>query len=144
SEEDSSSITPRNEPVVGISETAGSIASVSPEEIPAVEPSEDSVSAYGAETERAAEPSDAEERTAALQMERPLSAVPQLCPYCQASRAGEEPYCSNCGWIFASPTPVSAAPANEVPRPRLRQRYDLGEPLGERGHVTRYRGVDHG
>jgi serine/threonine protein phosphatase PrpC len=68
---------------------------------------------------------------------------PRLCPLCQAPRNGDT-YCGDCGYIFP-PDPPVAAPARdgepaEVPM-RLHGRYELGEKIGERGPVTRYRGL---
>src|SRR5262249_45414816 len=86
----------------------------------------------------------AEVREAGEQPPQPEgSPSPQLCPFCQAPRRGEEVYCQECGWIFPPP---AAAPGASVPpaRLRLQERYELGEMLGERGGVTRYRGLDHG
>jgi protein phosphatase len=72
------------------------------------------------------------------------AALPQLCPYCQAPRAGEEPYCANCGWIFPAPVAAPAAASAEHTQPRLHGRYELGERIDERGNVARFRGRDHG
>src|SRR5439155_1624078 len=69
--------------------------------------------------------------------------APELCPFCQAPRSGEQVYCPECGWIFPPPAPAALGPSAPPAQLRLRDRYELGEPLGERGGVTRYRGLDH-
>jgi serine/threonine protein phosphatase PrpC len=69
---------------------------------------------------------------------------PEFCPYCQAPRTGTEVYCANCGWIFPAPAPAPAAGSADNAAPRLHGRYELGERIGERGNVVRYRGLDHG
>jgi serine/threonine protein phosphatase PrpC len=64
------------------------------------------------------------------------------CPSCQAPRTGSEEYCGDCGWVFAS-APVPTNPAGDLPPPsatRITERYELGERLGKRGRVERYRG----
>lgn len=74
-----------------------------------------------------------------------LASAPRFCPYCQAPRAGEEPYCASCGWIFPSSETATAAGSSEETVPiRLRNRYELRELLGVRGDVSRFRGLDHG
>jgi protein phosphatase len=67
----------------------------------------------------------------------------QLCPYCRLPRTGEQVYCDNCGWIFATPTDQPTTSAEDLPRTRLQERYQLLAKLGERGQVVRYRGLDH-
>jgi serine/threonine protein phosphatase PrpC len=73
-------------------------------------------------------------------------APPQLCPYCQAPRSGDQEYCDNCGWVFPPPsaTPETAAPLATAATARLWERYELGIKLGGRGDLVRYRGLDYG
>jgi serine/threonine protein phosphatase PrpC len=69
----------------------------------------------------------------------------KLCPYCEAPRTGPELYCANCGWIFPSSTTAPApGRTDDNARPRIRNRYELRELLGQRGDVARFRGLDHG
>lgn len=77
------------------------------------------------------------------------AAPPRPCPACSTPRVGTDAYCDSCGYFF----PPEAAPAIvplaegltlESSSPRLRGRYELGERLGERAGVERFRGLDHG
>jgi serine/threonine protein phosphatase PrpC len=76
-----------------------------------------------------------------------VSALAALCPICQAPRTATDAYCDNCGLVFPPDEPPSSAPppAESPAPPRLLAgRYQLGQRLGERGGILRYRGVDHG
>ncbi|HEV3116039.1 MAG TPA: hypothetical protein VGY58_03230, partial [Gemmataceae bacterium] len=80
------------------------------------------------------------ERAAEAPAEPP---APQLCPHCQAPRKAEQVYCDDCGWIF----PVQQTPsvvASLPPGSRIRARYSLGQKIGERDGIARFRGLDHG
>src|SRR5262245_34152273 len=70
----------------------------------------------------------------------PAEAAPpaQLCPSCRSPRLGTEDYCADCGWVF----PNEPAPAADPPAPatRINDRYELGERVGRRGPVERFRG----
>jgi protein phosphatase len=75
--------------------------------------------------------------------------LPQLCPICSAPRKGEQSYCDDCGWMFppdgpavAVPLPAHNSPA--APTGRIQERYEVGELLGERDGLCRYRGLDYG
>jgi protein phosphatase len=76
------------------------------------------------------------------------AAPPQLCPICSAPRKGKQSYCDDCGWMFPPGSEPARAPAAANPRPangtRLKDRYELGTLLGERGTVSRFRALDHG
>jgi serine/threonine protein phosphatase PrpC len=74
----------------------------------------------------------------------PQQAVPPVCPYCQAPRTGQEPYCADCGWIFAAPAAAEPTKSDDDARPRLHDRYEIGARICERGPVVRYHGLDHG
>jgi PPM family protein phosphatase len=71
----------------------------------------------------------------------PPTSVERTCPHCQAPRPDGQAYCANCGWIFP-PEEETAASTTPGSPGRLRGRYELGERLGERGPVIRYRGLD--
>src|SRR5207302_1472953 len=70
----------------------------------------------------------------------------------------EQRYCEDCGWLFntAAPTVAVTAPAPMTPdlsprgadmpattSGRLRDRFELRQPIGERQGTQRYRGFDH-
>ncbi len=92
-----------------------------------------------------------EEKTAvAVEPAAPAAeAPPQNCPICTAPRKGSDSYCGDCGFMFpangsaaaAGPGAARTAPAAGA---RLKDRYELGEMISERGPVTRFRGFDHG
>ena len=77
---------------------------------------------------------------------------PQLCLACGTPRQDGAAFCYDCGWLF----PAAAAVAAHVNGPtspgepampakigsRLRDRFELGELLGERLGVSRHRGID--
>jgi serine/threonine protein phosphatase PrpC len=91
-------------------------------------------------------PLPAAEAPAAPPAEPPAPvAAPAPCPICDAPRAPGRTYCDSCGYIFppddgraAVPAAAAAAPVAAV----VRDRYELGERLGERLGVERYRGTD--
>jgi len=85
------------------------------------------------------EPSEADEAT----LGQPVPPAAQHCPYCQAPRTGTEVYCADCGWIFPAAEPGEAVPAQSA-EIRVKSRYRLGQRLGTRGEVSRYRGTDTG
>ena len=70
--------------------------------------------------------------------------APQLCPYCQAARKGEQIYCDECGWIFPAAESAGTRASAPASASRLKDRYALGEKFGERGGVARFRGLDFG
>ena len=72
-----------------------------------------------------------------------------LCPACTASNPPGQPYCSDCGYYFsaadlAAPASPSAPAAAPAPLTLLQGRYELGELLGDRLGVQRYRAIDRG
>jgi protein phosphatase len=74
-------------------------------------------------------------------------APPELCPICSAVRKETQSYCDDCGWMFPANAPKTFATkttAPKAPMTRIKDRYELGELLSERGGVSRYRGLDHG
>jgi len=74
------------------------------------------------------------------------------CPACTAPRKGQQDYCDDCGFMYPAPGSQSSvrvalgvkAKANIMPGMSLNNRYEIGEKIGERGGVARYRGTDHG
>jgi protein phosphatase len=135
------SAAPAEEGAEVVAETA---SRVEPVELQPAEPP------HGAEAAPLAKPAAApasamepEGSPASTQTELPSG--PRLCPYCEAPRTGEEPYCATCGWIFP-PSQAAAATlsSRENTRPLVRNRYELRELLDVRGNVGRYRGLDHG
>jgi protein phosphatase len=66
------------------------------------------------------------------------------CPHCGSPRVDDQPHCPNCGWIYPLSPPATAHQQASVPRARIKDRYELGERVAERGKVVRYRGFDHG
>jgi serine/threonine protein phosphatase PrpC len=76
----------------------------------------------------------------------PEAPPPLLCPVCGSPRRGESPSCDDCGYYFSKADLARAAAESAPPPPavRLQGRYELGERIGERGGVCRYRGLDHG
>jgi protein phosphatase len=76
-----------------------------------------------------------------------VEAPPELCPICNAPRRGTQSYCDDCGWMFppgSAARAVSATGNPKAPTSRLKDRFELGEMIGERGTVSRHRGWDHG
>jgi serine/threonine protein phosphatase PrpC/serine/threonine protein kinase len=86
------------------------------------------------------------ETPAAPARETPAAPVAFPCPVCGSPRRGESPSCDDCGYYFSKADLVRAAAPSDPPPPavRLQDRYELGERIGERGGVRRYRGLDHG
>jgi len=74
---------------------------------------------------------------------QPVPPAAQRCPYCQALRTGTEVYCAECGWIFPTTEPSEVVLAQSA-EARVKGRYQLGQQLGIRGDVSRYRGTDTG
>ncbi len=73
--------------------------------------------------------------------------APFACPVCGSLRKGESLSCDDCGYYYsrADLARASAGPAQAPPPAVLLQdRYELGELIGERGGVRRYRGIDRG
>jgi serine/threonine protein phosphatase PrpC/serine/threonine protein kinase len=77
----------------------------------------------------------------------PPEPAPILCPVCNSPRQGNSLSCADCGYYF-SPNDLaprtSTGAKTEAALVRLSERYELGELIGERHGVLRYRGVDHG
>jgi serine/threonine protein phosphatase PrpC len=106
--------------------------------------------------EPAEAPEPAEEEQPVAEPAEPVAAPeapPRLCPVCTSPRRDSQAWCDSCGYMFPpDPTPrpaaATAGPVAEAvpadPVPRLRDRYELGTPIGERGGVTRFRGLDRG
>ncbi len=83
-------------------------------------------------------------------------AATQVCTYCKAPRAGDSPYCLDCGLMFptlpelspragtgdAAETGVCGIAA--VPSERLAERYQCAELMSTRGSIARFRGLDFG
>jgi protein phosphatase len=81
----------------------------------------------------------------------PTAAAALLCPVCGTPRQGDDSSCGDCGYYYSSADlarAAAAAPAAaavpEGPAVRLKNRYEVRNPIGERPGVTRYRGLDHG
>lgn len=143
------SASPVAEPAVDVGETPPPVEPVPPEQARLAERSEATAVPQAMEPRPAVasvtEPAEANETVGPAQAEAPPPSAPQLCAYCQAPHTAEQPYCANCGWIFpAQVVSASADTADQIARPRLQGRYELGERVGEREHVARYRGLDHG
>jgi serine/threonine protein phosphatase PrpC len=68
------------------------------------------------------------------------------CPVCGSPRNDAASYCDSCGYVFpAVAAPVAAGNAAPAEPPRLvRDRYELGPLVGERGGVSRFLGFDRG
>ncbi|HYV39867.1 MAG TPA: protein phosphatase 2C domain-containing protein [Gemmataceae bacterium] len=100
--------------------------------------------------------------TALAEEEQPPAAAlpPQPCPACGTLRKDMQTYCDDCGWLFSNePAPATPHPGavaasdtghrtpdagqSMIDRPRLRDRYEFVEALGERGGVARFLGLDH-
>lgn len=87
----------------------------------------------------------------------PSKPAVQYCPACGAMRQGTSEFCSDCGWMFASS--VGAASASSASSPSataisggvsmhtppvypLKERFQVGSLVGQRGGVYRYQGID--
>jgi serine/threonine protein phosphatase PrpC len=74
-------------------------------------------------------------------------AAPVLCRVCGSPRHDDRDSCADCGYYFTAEdlAPAAAAtPVPAVPVVLIRDRYERGVVLSQRGKVTRSRGVDHG
>jgi protein phosphatase len=72
-------------------------------------------------------------------------AAPAPCPICDAPRSAGRTYCDSCGYIFPADDGKAdrpAAAASPVVAAVLCDRYELGERIGERIGVERFRGTD--
>lgn len=69
------------------------------------------------------------------------------CPHCNAPREATATYCGDCGCVFShdgnNGGAVASTPA-AAPPPRVKDRYEIGKLLGQRGEVSRYQGRDLG
>lgn len=85
----------------------------------------------------------------------PAKQAVQYCPACGAQRAGESAYCGDCGWLFASGSAATAAPVansssssagstsmHTPPSYPLKDRYQIGSLISQRGGIYRYQGID--
>jgi serine/threonine protein phosphatase PrpC len=79
----------------------------------------------------------------------PAETAPPLapCPICDAPRAPGHTYCDSCGYHFPpgdgrDARPAAAAPAAPAAGVVVRDRFELGERLGERLGVERFRATD--
>ena len=65
---------------------------------------------------------------------------------CGADNPGAEASCPDCGYYFSEAELAGAPPPAAEPAPAvwLEERYELGEVIGERHGVTRFRALDHG
>ncbi len=74
----------------------------------------------------------------------PVSAAGQKCHVCGEMRKGAEEYCESCGCFFpppgSAPAPTPAASASMF----VKNRYEIGQMLSERGVVQRFKGTDRG
>ncbi len=70
----------------------------------------------------------------------------ERCGYCNAPRAGDSPYCLDCGLLFPTGPAAELAPPTLplIPVERLAERYQCNELISAREGVTRYRGLDFG
>lgn len=67
------------------------------------------------------------------------------CPLCKYPRKNASPYCEDCGFTFPpDAVGTKTATASPAPTARIKGRYTLGESLGERCGIARFRGFDHG
>jgi serine/threonine protein phosphatase PrpC len=137
-------------------------------------PLESAADDFASEPEAAEAPMELESSSATALAEPPPMvepAVPEPCPACGTVRKGRQHYCDDCGWMFsnepvrpastlsnatapsAGGSPAAAnnpAPHNSSSQPvmpggtRLRDRYEIGELIGERSGISRYWGFDHG
>jgi serine/threonine protein phosphatase PrpC len=119
-----------------------------------VEATEDVVPAMPVETAPAVEDAPAVEAAPVVEAE---AQAPQLCQVCSSPRKGKQAYCDDCGWFFppdgAAPAPVRAPVVAAAVENRstptastawVKDRYELGPSLGERGEVARFQALDHG
>ncbi len=101
-----------------------------------------------------AEPATVAEAAPPVEEAPTLVETPQPCQACGAPRKDLLAYCHDCGWLFpaagaAAPLAASSAltsrenPMTAITNGRLQNRYELGDLVGERQGVARYRGVDH-
>jgi protein phosphatase len=80
----------------------------------------------------------------------PVTPILRPCPSCHAPRIVGHPYCHECGWMFeaeevlAVVAPAVTAVSTNNTATRLRSRYEIREPIGERAGIKRFRGLDHG
>jgi serine/threonine protein phosphatase PrpC len=94
------------------------------------------------------EPTAADGGMSEVAVESPpkIAAVPRLCPICQAPRRDNQGFCEDCGLVFPvdAEAPPQSPRVEPVPNVRLKGRYELGQLLGQRGEVSRYRALDFG
>jgi serine/threonine protein phosphatase PrpC len=83
-------------------------------------------------------------------VEAPKAPEPILCPVCGTARKGDDLSCDDCGYYY-SPADLARNAARpeattrpEVPALRLKNRFEIVEPISARQGVSRYRGRDHG
>jgi protein phosphatase len=72
-------------------------------------------------------------------------AAPANCPFCGAPRVGNNTYCGDCGLIYppaGAPAAASATTAPSGSPGALNNRYELGQQIGVRGSIERFRGTD--
>src|SRR5262249_57217068 len=74
----------------------------------------------------------------------PLPAPPARCPVCGSDRMPGHVSCADCGFHFPGDALAAAAPVSGGMAMRIKQRYEIGEVLSERGGVSRFRGRDRG
>jgi PPM family protein phosphatase len=93
----------------------------------------------------------------------PPAAATIACPACGASAAFGQEFCGDCGWMFSNTPALTSAPGGAAqaldhsesavasPSPatplaapimRLKDRYDIGPLLSERGGVCRFKAID--
>lgn len=76
----------------------------------------------------------------------PTAATALACPHCNAPRTADATYCGDCGCVFSSDGDATASavatPTAPPPPAKVKDRYEIGKPLGERGEVSRYQGKD--
>jgi serine/threonine protein phosphatase PrpC len=101
----------------------------------------------------AAESPVAETATATAELVEPAApAIPVVlppCPVCGSPRQGTASYCDSCGYHFpavveAAMTSAGNSASQANPGELIRERYELGTFLGDRGGVARSRGFDRG
>ncbi|HKB41424.1 MAG TPA: hypothetical protein VKD72_33670, partial [Gemmataceae bacterium] len=119
------------------------LAEAVPEAVPAAEPVPEA--AVPAQPEA---PPDFETETPTPEPPEPPvpspPAPPARCPVCGSERMPGHASCADCGFHFPGDALATAAPVAGGMAMRVKQRYEIGELLSERGGVSRFRGRDLG
>lgn len=131
-------------PADAVPEEIPTAAPVAPEfelgDVPVATP----MAAPGAEAEHAPAEEAPLDEVAQEPVPEAAPAPPEPCAICGTLRLGSSKYCFDCGWMFpdeptARPAPKTAPTSH---RGRLANRYELQECIGQRGLISRWRGLD--